>query len=64
MTKSISVGEMLADLGLEISFACFVIILIGNVFLWVRIKFGEKSVTHITTWPYKIAFVFLTFSTL
>ena len=64
MTKSISVREMVADLGPEIIFAFLVTILCINVFLWVRIKFGEKGVTHMTTWPYKMAFVFLTLSIL
>ena len=33
--------------------------LILNVILHVRIKFGNMVVTHVTTRPYKIAYVFL-----
>ena len=54
----------LGELGFEVSFACYVLILLANIFLHVRIKFGRVVVTHMTTWPYKVAYGFLIVSIL
>ena len=49
----------LGELGFEFSFAFFVLLLLANVFLHVRIKFGRVVVTHMTTVPFKVAYGFL-----
>lgn len=50
------------EIGLEFSFAAFVLLLLTNTFLHMRIKYGDIVLTHLTTWPYKIAFAFICFS--
>ena len=55
-------GFFTVELGLEFTFSAFVIVLLTNIYLHMCIKYGEIVVNHITTQPYKIAFVYITFS--
>ena len=47
------------ELGFEQSLAVVLSMLILNIILHTRIKFGSMVVTHMTTTPYKIAYIFL-----
>lgn len=47
------------ELGFELSFAFIVFVLIVNIGLHLRIKYGDMVITHMTTLPYKIAYVVL-----
>ena len=45
------------ELGFELSFAFIVFVLLVNLGLHLRIKYGDMVITHMTTLPYKIAYV-------
>ena len=51
-------------MGFEGSFSLNLVCLLINIVLHTRIKFGDMVVSHITTWPYKVAYVFMFISLL
>lgn len=55
-------GLFWAELGFEYAFACIVAVLLLNGILHYRIKFGDMLITHMTTLPYKRAYVFIFFA--
>ena len=51
--------HLIEYLGFEEAFACIFAMLLVNVTMHTRLKYGDMVVTHITTRPYKVATVFL-----
>ena len=51
-------------MGFEGSFSLNLVCLLINIVLHTRIKFGDMVVSHISTWPYKVAYVFMFISLL
>lgn len=48
------------EYGFELALSVLISVLILNITLHMRIKFGNMAVTHVTFKPYKMAYVFLT----
>ena len=59
MTMDVEADSIVERIGFEATVALLATMLVWNVWLWTRIKYGEQIISRLTTLSYLLAFVLL-----
>ena len=52
-------SHLMEGYGFYMTLSFIITTLVFDIFLLVRIRYGDAVVTHLTTWPYKISLILL-----